>query len=79
MRTQARTIAAMICELIETHLETCDRAFEHPEDRPCHVVSEVHGTRANIDSLSSTDNEDGVEITLTLDDHTTFRIMVEAL
>ncbi|AOH85576.1 hypothetical protein AWL63_18185 [Sphingomonas panacis] len=69
----------MICELIETHIEGCDRALERPDDQPPHVVSEVHKTQANIDSLSSTDNEDGVEITLILDDHSAFRVMVEAL
>ncbi|AMK23246.1 MULTISPECIES: hypothetical protein [Sphingomonadaceae] len=79
MNTQTSTIAAMICELIETHMEKCESAFERSEDGPHHVVSDVHETRANIETLSSRDNEDGVEITLLLDDGSAFRVMVEAL
>lgn len=77
--TRACTIAAMICELLETHLAKCNEGSECEEDRSADVISEVHGTSANIESIASCDVEGGTEIHLALDDSTAFRITVEAV
>lgn len=77
-QTRACTIAAMLCELVETHIEKCDEGGDHDEDRPPHVISEVHGTSANIDSIASCDVEEGAtQIYLVLDDAAAFRITIE--
>lgn len=77
--TRASTIAAMICELLETHCTKCDEGGVHEEDRLADVISEVHNTSANIDTFASCDIETGTQIHLALDDSTAFRITVEAV
>lgn len=78
-RTRASTIAAAIVELFETHAAKCDESAEVPEDRPAHIVSEVHDTSANIDSIASCDVEGVTQIYMVLDDGAAFRITVEAV
>jgi len=78
-RTRACTIAGMISELVETHIGKIDEGGEAAHDRPPHVISEVHGTSANIDSIASCDVEGATQIYLVLDDGTAFRITVEAV
>ncbi len=77
--TRASTVAALISELLETHAKKCDEGGDCEDDRPPHVISEIHGTSANIDSIASCDMETGTQIYLVLDDRTSFRITVEAL
>jgi hypothetical protein len=77
--TRASTIAGLICELLETHTVKCDDGGAGEDDRPPHVISEVHGTSANIDSIASCDIETGTQIYLVLDDGAAFRIAVEAV
>ena len=77
--TRASTIAALICELLETHAKKCDESGDCKDDRPPHVISEIHGTSANIDSIASCDIQTGTQIYLVLDDRTSFRITVEAI
>lgn len=77
--TQPRTIAAMICELVETHIAKCNEGGDRDDDRPSHVISQVHGTSANIDSIASCDVEAATQIYLVLDDGTAFRITVEGV
>lgn len=43
------------------------------------TISEVYGTSANIDSLAICEIEMGTQIYLVLDDHSAFRIAVEAV
>lgn len=76
-RTHASTIAAAICELFETHAIKCNEAADIPDDRPAHVVSAVHDTSANIDSIASCDVEGATQIYMVLDDRAAFRITVE--
>jgi hypothetical protein len=78
-RTRACTIAAMICELLETHIAKCDEDGDSSDDRPSHVISQAHGTRANIDSIASCDVDTGTQIYLVLDDGAAFRVTVEAV
>jgi hypothetical protein len=77
--TRACTIAAMICELIETHIARCEEAGECEDDRSSHVISETHRSSANIDSIASCDVEAATQIYLVLDDGTGFRITIEAV
>ena len=77
--TRASTIAGLLSELLETHAAKCDDGGAREEDRPPHVISEVHGTSANIDSIASCDIETGTQIYLVLDDGAAFRIAVEAV
>ncbi|MBV2149930.1 hypothetical protein KRZ98_16925 [Sphingobium sp. AS12] len=77
MTTQLGSIAAMICELIETHMLACESGPGQPHDRPPHITSEQHGTRADIERLSCAGDDDGYEILLTLDDGSSFRVRVE--
>lgn len=77
--TRASTIAGLLCELLETHAVKCDNGGAGEDDRPPHVISEVHGTSANIDSIASCDIETGTKIYLVLDDGAAFRITVEAV
>lgn len=77
--TRACTIAALVSELLETHAQKCDEGGDCADDRPRHVISQVHGTSANIDSIASCDIETGTQIYLVLDDRTSFRITVEAI
>ncbi len=74
-RTKAVTIAAMIAELIESHMAKCDEA--HPNDRIPHVMSAEHETRADIDSIATADLGAEHLIELQLCDGTTFNIRVE--
>lgn len=76
-RTKAVTIAALIAELVETDMSKCDDAFDHPDDRVPHVISEVHGTSASISSIGTTDMGASHLIELSLDDGTSFTIRVE--
>lgn len=78
-QTRACTIAAMVCELIETHVARCDEAGGCEHDRPSHVISETHGTSANIGSIASCDVEAATQIYLVLDDGTGFRMTIEAV
>lgn len=77
--TRASTIAALICELLETHAKKYDEGGDCKDDRAPHVISEIHGTSANIDSIASCDIETGTQIYLVLDDRSAFRITVEAV
>jgi hypothetical protein len=77
--TRASTIAGLICELLETHTVKCDDGGAGEDDRPPHVISEVHGASANIDNIASCDIETGTQIYLVLDDGAAFRIAVEAV
>ena len=77
--TRACTIAAALVELLETHAQKCDEGGDCADDRPPHVISEIHDTSANIDSIASCDIETGTQIYLVLDDRTSFRITVEAI
>lgn len=77
--TRASAIAALICELLETHAKKCGEGGDCKDDRPPHVISEIHGTSANIDSIASCDIETGTQIYLVLDDRSAFRITVEAV
>ena len=77
-QTRACTIAALVGELVETHIDKYEKDGGQEEDRPPHVISQVHGTNANIDSIASCEVEDGAsQIYLVLDDGTAFRITVE--
>jgi len=77
--TRACTLAALISELLETHAAKCDEGGDCEGDRPPHVISQVHGTNANIDSIAICDIETGTQIYLVLDDRSAFRIIVEAV
>lgn len=77
--TRASTIAGLLSELLETHAAKCDEGGGGEDDGPPHVISEVHGTSANIDSIASCDIETGTQIYLVLDDGAAFRIAVEAV
>jgi len=77
--TRASTIAGLLSEFLETHIAKCDEGGAGEDDRQPHVISEVHGTSANIDSLASCDIETGTQIYLVLDDGAAFRITVEAV
>ena len=76
-KTSAATIAAMLSELIETHMLKCDEAFPHPDDCSAHVISEVHKTDAWIQSIRTSVTGAGHLIELSLDDDTSFHIRVE--
>lgn len=77
--TRAGTIAGLLCDLLETHAAKCEAGDACKDDRPPHVISEVHGTSANIDCVASCDIETGTQIYLVLDDGTAFRVTVEAV
>ena len=77
--TRASTIAGLLSELLETHAVKCDDGGACEDDRPPHVISEVHRTSANIDSVASCGTETGTQIYLVLDDGAAFRIAVEAV
>lgn len=77
--TRACTIAALLCELLETHVKRCDGGGHGEDERPLDVISDVHDTGANIDSFASCDTETGTQIYLVLNDHAKFRIAVEAV
>lgn len=64
----------MIVELLETHMQKCDEFADGRE----HVVSEVHGTSANIEGIWNTDVGPVQLIDLALDDGTAFIIRIEA-
>ena len=76
--TRACTVASMICELLETHIAKCDESGDGSGDRPYHVISPDHGTRATIDSIARCDVETGTQVYLVLDDDAAFQITVEA-
>lgn len=75
MATKAVTIAAMIGELIETHMANC--AADNPNDDIPHVISEAHKTKAFITSLANADLGAEQLLVLELDDGTSFNIRVE--
>ncbi|MFC0203320.1 hypothetical protein [Novosphingobium soli] len=77
--TRANTIAGLLSELLEAHAVKCDDGGAREDGHPPHVISEVHGTSANIDSIASCDIETGTQIYLVLDDGAAFRITVEAV
>lgn len=77
--TRASTIAALMAELLGTHAAKCDEGGDRADDRPPHVISQVHDTSANIDSIASCDTVTGTQIYLVLDDGSAFRITVEAV
>ncbi len=76
MKTKALTIVAFISELIETHQEKCDRAFNHDGDAGpdaiAHIVSEHWGTKADITLIANSGNT----LRLELDDGAVFVIEV---
>ena len=72
----ATTIAAFLCELVETHLSKGDDAFLNPEDRPKDIISTVHGTGADISCIGFCEILDEAHLDLTLDDGRMFRIAV---
>lgn len=74
--TRCSTIAAMIAELIETHIAKCWAEFDHEEDRVPHVISTELGTRANIVSIAIVDIGREHGIVLELDDGGSFEIAV---
>ena len=71
--TRPSTIGALICELLETRMARVETSDQHGPD----VVSDVHGSRADIVTLSSVDNENGVELRLSLDDGMAFSVRIE--
>lgn len=77
MKTQQNTIASMICELIETHMNKCDSEFPgtSPDHVP-HVLSEVHGTKADIVKMSNADLGADTLIHMELSDGSEFDIHV---
>jgi hypothetical protein len=77
--TRAVTVAAMITELIETHIAKGDGGAAHSWDRPADIVSEAHDTNADVVSIASHDIEGGTQIDLLLDDGAAFRIVVAAV
>lgn len=74
-----KTIPGDGSELLETHIAKCNEGGDCEDDRPPHVISEIHRTNANIDSIASCDIETGTQVYLVLDDRTSFRITVEAI
>ncbi|MCG2841249.1 hypothetical protein L6Q21_09680 [Sandaracinobacter sp. RS1-74] len=76
MAAKIATIGAWLGELIDAHMLRCDEAFPHPDDCPPHIVSEAHGTRANIEKMHSVDLGTGHLIVIELDDGTAFDIRV---
>jgi len=78
-QTRPSTVAAFITELIETHMEKCERAGDHPEDRPPHILSETFGTSADVESIATVGNEISAAICLLLDDGTAFRFTIECV
>lgn len=77
--TRVCTVAAMIGELLETHIAKCDEDGDRSGDYSPHIVSEAHDTRANIDSIASFDFGAATHLYLMLDDGTGFRIAVDAV
>src|SRR3546814_11835605 len=60
--TKACTVAAVLCELLETHMQACDVGGRPSGDHHHHIVSAVHGTRADVEILSSCENDGGGEV-----------------
>jgi hypothetical protein len=60
MQTQKSTMIAMIAELLESHMQKCSDPY--PPDSIPHVLSEEHGTQADIDTIES--NATGLKIKL---------------
>jgi hypothetical protein len=77
LKTKAATLVAMIAELIETHMAKCDELGGPGIDVVPHVVSEAHGTSANINSIATAELGAVQLIELQLDDGTWFDIRVE--
>src|SRR3546814_18724645 len=76
--TKACTVAAVLCELLETHMQACDVGGRPSGDHHHHIVSAVPGTRADVEILSSCENEDSVEHGLTLNAVANLRQQVES-
>ena len=76
MKTKALTIVAFISELIETHQDKCDRAFNRDGDASpdaiAHIVSEHWDTKADIILIANSSNT----LRLELDDGAVFVIEV---
>ena len=72
MKTKDLTIVAFLAELIQTHMEKCDGAFQHENDAPPHIVSEHWGTTADIKLIANSGNT----LRLELDDGAVFVIEV---
>lgn len=73
--TQASTIGALICELLETRMTDVGTGDCRPPD----VTSDVHRSGADIVALSSRSQDEITQIDLTLDDATAFRLRIEPL
>ncbi|MBO9579502.1 MAG: hypothetical protein J7498_01260 [Sphingobium sp.] len=78
-RTRLSTMVAFVSELIETHIDKCERERTGPGDGAADIVSDTFGTRANIASLATASNEAENEacIYIVLDDGGAFRLMIE--
>lgn len=76
-KTRAVTIMAMLSELIEIHMAKCDDVDGPGFDAVPHVLSEVHGTSANIDTIGTGTVGASHMIELQLDDGSAFTVTVE--
>lgn len=74
-KTKAITIASMIAELIETHMAKCDG--KHSSESVHHVISEAHGSSADIKKIGIANPWTTPLIRIELDDGTAFNITVE--
>src|SRR3546814_16170583 len=63
--TKACPVAAVLCELLETHMQACDVGGRPSGDHHPHIGSDVHGPRTEVDIFSSVENEEGDEHGLT--------------
>lgn len=77
MKTKAVTVAAMLGELIETHMAKC--SADNPNDDIPHIISEVHQTKAFIESIGTASDleSDTAKLHLRLDDGSRITIDVQ--
>src|SRR3546814_13407479 len=64
--TKACTVAAVLCELLETHMQACDVGGRPSGDHHHHIVSAVQETSAHVETISRCEKENGVETGLTI-------------
>ena len=74
-KTKAVTIAALIVEFFETHIQKCAEFSNEPD----HVVSEFLETSAKVNTIGNTSIGNVQVIDLALDDGTAFTIRVEGI
>lgn len=72
------TIAALICELIETHIEKCDAQIDVDESPP-HIIDSAAERVAMIEEISSIPGEHVTSIALTLDNGQRYSVVVGQL